>query len=73
MPGIGQLDELLDQARAVGSGFSCTDRGAGATAPYRHGLTAYRIVQESLTNIRKHAGRAATANVILRYLRARSS
>src|SRR5690606_13542824 len=29
------------------------------------GLTAYRIVQESLTNVRKHAGPAASAEVVL--------
>ena len=67
MPGIEQLADLLDQTRAAGLSVSCTIEGeprplAGGTA-----LAAYRIVQESLTNTRKHAGPLAQASVVLRY------
>jgi signal transduction histidine kinase len=67
MPGIEQLDDLLDQTRAAGLAVSWTIEGeprplAGGTA-----LAAYRIVQESLTNSRKHAGPLARASVLLRY------
>ena len=67
MPGIDQLDDLLAQARAAGLTVTCTIDGeprplAGGTA-----LAAYRIVQESLTNTRKHAGPLARASVLLRY------
>jgi len=67
MPGIEQLDDLLDQTRAAGLAVSCTVEGeprplAGGTA-----LAAYRIVQESLTNTRKHAGPLARASVLMRY------
>src|SRR5262249_43926403 len=62
-----QLADLLDQTRAAGLSVSCTIEGeprplAGGTA-----LAAYRIVQESLTNTRKHAGPLARASVVLRY------
>jgi signal transduction histidine kinase len=67
MPGIEQLDDLLDQTRTAGLTVSCTIEGeprplAGGTA-----LAAYRIVQESLTNTRKHAGPLARVSVMLRY------
>ncbi|MGN6795007.1 MAG: sensor histidine kinase [Streptosporangiaceae bacterium] len=67
VPGIEQLDDLLDQTRAAGLAVSFAIEGeprplAGGTA-----LAAYRIVQESLTNTRKHAGPLARASVLLRY------
>ncbi|WP_426595731.1 sensor histidine kinase [Cellulomonas sp. McL0617] len=59
-PGLDQLTELLDDVRVVGRG------GArlivtGQVAPLDQGieLTAYRIVQEALTNARRHAAGAA--------------
>ncbi|HXS65339.1 MAG TPA: histidine kinase [Streptosporangiaceae bacterium] len=66
-PGLGQLDELLDQTRAAGLPVSCTIEGAPRPLAVGTALTAYRIIQESLTNTRKHAGPAAVANVVLRY------
>ena len=67
VPGLDQLRELLDQARAAGMSVSFTFEGA--TRPLAQGaeLAAYRVVQESLTNTRKHGGLAAAAAVTLRY------
>jgi signal transduction histidine kinase len=68
LPGIGQLGELLDQARATGLAVSFTVEGVPQPLPDGAALAAYRIVQESLTNTRKHGGPRATAQVLLRYL-----
>ena len=67
MPGLGELRELLDQARAAGLEVAYTLSGAPRELPEGAELAAYRVVQESLTNTRKHAGLAATAAVTLRY------
>jgi signal transduction histidine kinase len=68
LPGIGQLGELLEQARATGLAVSFTVEGVPQPLPDGAALAAYRIVQESLTNTRKHGGPRATAEVTLRYL-----
>jgi len=68
LPGIGQLGELLEQARAAGLAVSFTVEGVPQPLPDGAALAAYRIVQESLTNTRKHGGPRATAQVTLRYL-----
>ncbi len=67
MPGLDQLDELLDQTRAAGLPVSCAVEGRPRPLAAGTALTAYRIIQESLTNTRKHAGSMARANVVLRY------
>jgi signal transduction histidine kinase len=67
LPGIAQLGELLEQTRATGLAVSFTVQGVPAPLPGGLALAAYRIVQESLTNTRKHGGPAASAEVLLRY------
>jgi signal transduction histidine kinase len=68
LPGIGQLGELLESTRAAGLPVSFTVEGVPQPLPGGAALAAYRIVQESLTNTRKHAGPQASAQVTLRYL-----
>jgi signal transduction histidine kinase len=67
MPGLGELRELLDQARTAGLDVTYTLTGKARALPGGVELAAYRVVQESLTNTRKHGGLAATAAVTLRY------
>jgi signal transduction histidine kinase len=59
-PGLQQLNELLDEARdASGSGIRLIVRGHMAALDPGVELAAYRIVQEALTNARRHAEGAA--------------
>jgi signal transduction histidine kinase len=67
VPGLSELRELLDQARAAGLAVTYTLTGTPRELAEGVELAAYRVVQESLTNTRKHAGLAATAAVTLRY------
>jgi signal transduction histidine kinase len=67
VPGLAQLRELLDQARTAGLSVSFTLQGTPGKLPEGAELAAYRVVQESLTNTRKHGGLAAAAAVTLRY------
>ncbi|MFF2406274.1 sensor histidine kinase [Streptomyces sp. NPDC058092] len=66
-PGLTQLNELLDEAREVG-GAGARLIVSGPVSPLDPGieLTTYRIVQEALTNARRHAPGAAV-DVELRY------
>ena len=68
LPGIDQLRDLLDQTRAAGRTVSLTLEGTPRPLPEGVGLAAYRVVQESLTNARKHGGIGASVAVSLRYL-----
>jgi signal transduction histidine kinase len=67
VPGLDELRELLDQARSAGLAVTYTLTGTPRDLPDGAELAAYRVVQESLTNTRKHAGLAASAAVKLRY------
>jgi len=59
-PGLRQLNELLDEAReAAGTGTRLILHGAPITLDPGVELAAYRIVQEALTNARRHAPGAA--------------
>jgi signal transduction histidine kinase len=66
-PGIEQLTELVHQIRSAGLPVDLTVEGVPSELPTALQLTIYRIVQEALTNTRKHAGPAATAEVNLHY------
>jgi signal transduction histidine kinase len=66
-PGIEQLSGLLEQARATGLPVSFTVEGVPWQLSRGTALTAYRVVQESLTNARKHGGAGVTATVTLRF------
>ncbi len=67
MPGVSELGELIDQARAAGLPVSFSVEGTPQPLPSGVGLATYRVVQEALTNTRKHGGTAAAAEVALSY------
>ncbi|MPZ86268.1 MAG: sensor histidine kinase [Actinophytocola sp.] len=56
VPALADLPELVEESRAVGTPVEVRDELADpATLPGQTGRTAYRVVQEALTNARKHA------------------
>jgi signal transduction histidine kinase len=64
-PGLTQLDVLADRVR--GAGLAVDLRvDVGDDVPPAIGLSAYRIIQEALTNTLKHAGPDARARVVAR-------
>jgi signal transduction histidine kinase len=65
-PGLGRLAELVEQARAGGLDVTLAEEGERRAVPPGVDLAAFRIVQEALTNARKHAGPVA-AQVRVRY------
>jgi signal transduction histidine kinase len=66
-PGLGELPTLVEQARTAGAPVEL--RLEGEPTPLSPGvdLAAYRIVQEAITNVLKHA-RPAAATVSIRFL-----
>lgn len=54
-PGLGELPLLLEQARADGLRVEFEQAGAPPPLSPGQGLALYRVVQEALTNVRKHA------------------
>jgi signal transduction histidine kinase len=67
-PGLAQLDALVEGARRAGLPITLAVAGEPFPLPAAVDLAAYRIVQESLTNVIRHAG-PADAAVSLRYHR----
>jgi signal transduction histidine kinase len=57
--GLADIDDLAEGMRGAGLPVTLIRRGEPRDVPEDVGLTAYRIVQESLTNVLKHAGPAA--------------
>jgi signal transduction histidine kinase len=55
-PGLADLPKLVEQIRRAGVDVLLTADGMPAELPARVDLFAYRIVQEALTNVLKHAG-----------------
>jgi signal transduction histidine kinase len=57
-PGLNRLPELIELTRAAGLSVEVELVGEAPPLPPAVHLAAYRIVQESLTNVARHAGRA---------------
>jgi signal transduction histidine kinase len=65
-PGLDRLDDLVREVRDAGLDVVVTIEGAPSALPTALDLSAYRIVQEALTNTLKHA-HATHADVAVRY------
>ncbi|WP_189247790.1 sensor histidine kinase [Streptosporangium pseudovulgare] len=65
-PGLDHVPELVERARTTGLDAKLTVEGRRHDVPAAVDRTAYRIVQESLTNVARHAA-AATASVRIDY------
>jgi signal transduction histidine kinase len=64
--GLDRLDDLVERARTAGLPTTVTVSGSRRSLPPVVDRTAYRIVQEALTNVARHAG-PATAEVHMGY------
>lgn len=62
-PSLERLDALLEEVRGSGLPVQLTVTGSSSDVPPGVDLSAYRIIQEALTNILKHAGPGASAHV----------
>ena len=65
-PGLSTVPELVEQARSGGLPIELREEGERPHMPAGVDLAAFRVVQEALTNVRKHAG-AAPTDVLVRY------
>ena len=66
-PGLQHLDHLVERVRGAGLPVSVTIEGESRPLSPGVDLSAYRIVQEALTNTLKHAGRPVSATVDVAY------
>jgi signal transduction histidine kinase len=66
VPGLANLEGLLAEVAKAGLAVRLRVEGRPAPLPAGVDLSAYRVVQEALTNVVKHAG-PATAQVTIRY------
>jgi signal transduction histidine kinase len=65
-PGLSEVGDLVDQVRSAGLAVEYRSEGTPRPLPAGVDLSAYRVVQEGLTNVMKHAG-TARATVTVRY------
>jgi len=65
-PGLAEVERLVAQFREAGLEVSLDSDPVPADLPARVDLFGYRIVQEGLTNVLKHAGAGTTAEVRVR-------
>ncbi|HET6211838.1 MAG TPA: sensor histidine kinase [Micromonosporaceae bacterium] len=66
-PSLDRTAELVADAEAAGLPVALDVQGARRPLPAEVDRAAYRIVQEALTNIRRHAGPGAQATIIIGY------
>ncbi|MDQ1671989.1 MAG: hypothetical protein QOC98_551 [Frankiaceae bacterium] len=67
LPGLSDLDSLLDGVRAAGLPVNYETHGAAGVVTPPVQATLYRLVQEALTNTLKHGGAGARATVHIEY------
>jgi signal transduction histidine kinase len=68
LPGTSQLSALLEQTRTAGLPVTFRQEGTPVTGSADGAdLAVYRVVQESLTNVRRHGGPGVSAAVTIRY------
>lgn len=63
-PGIGEIDDLIAASRQTGIDLTLQEQGDLDSIPADVGLAVYRIVQEALTNVTRHAGKASATVTI---------
>jgi signal transduction histidine kinase len=63
-PGLSELDTLVGRVSAAGLPVELHVSGTPQPLPPGADLAAYRVVQEALTNVLRHAGRAATSVMV---------
>jgi signal transduction histidine kinase len=66
-PSLARVGELIDKVRDSGLPVELEQTGATADVPPGVDLSAYRIIQEALTNVLKHGGPDASARVQIEY------
>ncbi|TCN28594.1 signal transduction histidine kinase [Kribbella orskensis] len=66
-PGLANLDDLVGTMRHAGADLRLAVEGDRRPLSRSLDLVAYRVVQEALTNVVKHAGHPAAAAVLVRY------
>jgi signal transduction histidine kinase len=66
IPSLRRLDSLVSQARAAGLDIRTEIAGEARALPFGVDVAAYRILQEALTNVSRHAG-SSTASVRISY------
>ena len=64
---LSHLDDMIDECRAAGLSVAIEHLGEPVALPPILDQTAYRIIQEALTNVLKHAGSSASAEVRLSF------
>jgi signal transduction histidine kinase len=67
-PGLGDVPGLVADVRAAGVPVALRVDGDGAAVPPGVELAAYRVVQEALTNVIKHAGATTRVDVTVHHL-----
>ena len=67
--GLDRLEALSDAVRAAGAPVTVSIEGERVPLPFDVDHAAYRILQESLTNVLRHAGPTASATVCLQFAR----
>ena len=64
-PGLGDLDRLVERVRGTGLSVSLERTGTSFALTSAAELTVYRIVQEALTNVLKHAADPSAVDIVL--------